>query len=863
MSWRRFVRRRQWDRERAAEIADYIDRETSDNVARGMSPDDARSAARRKFGNPTLIREEIYRMNTAAWLESLSQDLRYAFRVLRKTPGFTAIAILSLALGVGANTAVFSVVHGVLLRALPYPEAARLVAVKDAVTIPEFEFWKENASSFSSVAGHRGVTERRLDLPGRQEWIGAMLVTRDFFGTLGAPLALGRDFDPAETTPTGPQAIILTDSLWRRAFQSDAAAVGRVVTLDDQRFTVVGVTPPGFWTPQSADAFVPLRPTGNLGDSGTNTTMIARLKSGVSLDRANAEMPALMENFRRSGRASDTARGRTISLTSYRQFLTGANVRTNLLVLLGAAALLLLIACANLGSLLLARIAARQTEIAVRLALGSGPGRLLRQFLIESLLVALAGSAAGVLGAYWSLGALLSIVPFPLVSAAPIRLDWPVLAFATGIAFAACAAFSLPAFFTAFRMDLQETLKAAGRGNTTRQRARSALVIGEVALSVTLLVSAALLIQSLYRLHREQLGFDPKGLLTFWAPLPQGAAFKDPATRAAYLARLHDRLRAIPGARSVAAASVIPLTGQSNFPVQEEGKPANSIGGMEIRIVSPEYFDTMGIRVVRGRAITAADGAAAPQVALVNETVARRWWPKGDDLGKRVLLGYLNGKSYPLGLDDPAHTVAGIVADTKTVTIKEKPRTTLYLPLAQAGWYSSGMNWIVRGNVTAQQLRAAAAEVDPRQRIERVRAMESILAGGTANSRFDAWLFGGFAALALLLTAIGVYGLLAFSVARRTNEIGTRMALGASRFEVLRMVLRQGLGLVCIGLALGLAGAFAVTRSLTTLLFNVTPTDPVSFAAVAAVLIGAGLLASYIPARRATKVDPLIALRYE
>jgi putative ABC transport system permease protein len=794
--------------------------------------------------------------------EALLQDVRYTFRVLRKAPGFTTIAVLSLALGVGANTAVFSVVNAVLLRPLPYPDPSRLVAVGQSVSMPEFDFWRENTRSFESAAGRRGVSERRLSVGDRQEWVGAAIVTSDYFRTLGVPLALGREFDASETRPTGPQAIILTAPLWRRAFNGDPGVIGRIVSLDDTSFTVVGVLPSSFWSPQPADAFVPLRPTGNLGDRGTNTTMIARLKPGVTLQQAKAEMPAVMENFRRSRPDPDYSKDRTLALAPYQESLTGADIRANLWLLLGAVGLLLLIACSNLGGLLLARFAARQKEIAVRLALGSGAGRLLRQFLIESLLVAFAGSAAGVLGAYWSLDALLAVVPFDLISSDPIRLDWPVLAFAAGIALTAGAVFSAPALFAASRLDLQETLKAAGRGNTgARQRTRSALVVAEVALSVTLLVSAALLIQSLYRLHGEQLGFTPEGLMTFWTPAPQGG-HRTVANRVQFESDLAARLRAIPGVRDVAVVNVVPLTGQSNFPVQQDGVPAHSIGGMEVRVVSPEYFETMGTRIVRGRPFTARDAAGAPGVALVNETVARAWWSGEEPLAGRVLLGHMKGRAY-VNLDNPSRAVVGVVADTKSVTLKQRPRPTVYIPSTQADWHTGGMNWMVRGAVSAEQLRAAVAQVDPRQKVERLRTMDSILAGTTANSRFDAWLFGAFAALALLLTAIGVYGLLAFSVARRTNEIGTRMALGATRLEVLSMVMRQGLGLVVVGLVLGLAGAFALTRSLTTLLFGVKPTDPLSFAAVAAVLIAVGLLASYIPARRATKVDPMVALRYE
>jgi putative ABC transport system permease protein len=862
MSWTRYFHRRSWDRERAREIEAYLEIETADNRARGMTPLEARYAAQRKLGNTTLIREEIYRMNTFAPLETLWQDFRYALRVLRKSPVFTMVAILSLALGVGANTAVFTVVHAVLLRPLPYPEPDRVVSVGNSVTIPEFEFWRANTASFMSAAGYRGASNRRLVDGARQESIGAMTITAGFFQTLGTSLALGREFDGNETRSDGPRAIVLSDGLWRQAFGADPKVVGKVVTVDDRNFTVVGVAPPGFWFTQAADAYLPLRPSGSMSDNGFNTGMIARLKPGVTVRQANAEMPAVMTNFRRAHPDPNAPKDRAILVTPLQESLT-ENVRTTLWLLLGAVALLLLIACSNLGSLLLARLSARQKEMAVRLALGSGAWRLLRQFLVESMLLAVAGSAAGFLAAYWSFDALLALVPLDLPSSAPIRPDLPVLAFAAAIALGAGALFSLPGLIGSARMDLHATLQVAGRSGSAgaRQRARNVLVAGEVALSVMLLVSAALLMQSLYRLNRERLGFSPQGLLTFWMPPLQGGYRTGPDPSMFHNAVV-ERLQTLPGVRGVAAVNVLPLTGQSNFPAEHDGHPEHAIGGMEIRYVTPRYFETMGTTIVRGRGFTSRDTASAPPVLLVNETVARQWWPQENPLGGRVVLCRMNGKTY-CDVKDPSREVVGVVADSKTVSLRRPARPTVYLATAQAGWYDGGMDWVVRGTITAQQLRQAIAEIEPRQKIEKLRPVEAILAKTTADSRFDAWLFGLFAALALVLTAIGVYGVLAFAVARRTNEIGTRMALGASRSEVLLMVLRQGLRLVTTGLVLGLAGAFVVTRSLTTLLFGVHPGDPLSFAAVAIVLLAVGFLASYLPATRATKVDPMVALRYE
>jgi putative ABC transport system permease protein len=446
-------------------------------------------------------------------------------------------------------------------------------------------------------------------------------------------------------------------------------------------------------------------------------------------------------------------------------------------------------------------------------------------------------------------------------------LDLPVLAFTFAVALGTGLVFSLSPFFSSSRLDVHETLKASGRSTGSggvRQRTRNLLVVSEVALSVTLLVAAALTIQSLYRMHRERLGFAPQGLITFWTP-PTPERRRSAEALWNFEAALLERLRAVPGVRNVAAINVLPLTGKSNLPAQREGHADQSIGGMEIRIVTPGYFETMGIPILRGRTFTSHDTGATAPVVLVSETVARAWWPQGNPLGDRVVPCRFRGKDLD-GCKESPREVVGVAGDTKTVELKSPPRPTIYIPAAQASWYDGGLHWVVRGNLSptfAEQLRRAVAEMDPHQRVARVRTMDEILSSTTADSRFDAWLFGAFAALALALTAIGIYGLLSFTVARRTNEFGTRMALGASRGDVLRLVLKQGVTLTAVGLAFGLAGALVLGRSLSSLLFGVGATDPLSFAGVSVVLLGVGVLASYIPARRATKTDPMVALRYE
>jgi len=870
MAWSRFWRRKRWDEERAREIETYLEAETADNAARGMPLEQARRAARKRLGNPTRLREEIYRMNSIGWLETIWHDFAFSLRMLRKSPGFTLVGLLSLSLGIGATTAIFSIVNATLLRPLPYPDSARLVQVVrpdggDSVTMSELQFAKEHVSSFAASAGFRGPSDRGILRNEGVDWIKVMPVTADFFRTLGISPARGREFDADESRSGGPNAMVLTDALWQRSFHADPSVVGQSFRLENgDASTVVGVLPPAFWLPQEADAFLPLRASGGLDDRGMNTSLVARLKPARTLQQADTELRSFTGQLRLVA-SGGPPQYRGLRLASFQESIVGDR-RSKLLLLFGAVFFLLLITCSNLAGLVLARLTVQHRQIALRMALGSSRVRILRQYFLENLTLALAGGLAGAYVAPVLLAAFLAQVPFDLPASAPIRIDSTALAFALALAFATAILFSLPSLWTASRLRLHDALKSGGRTGIPKLRSRNALVIGQVALATTLLVSAALLIENLYRLHQERLGFDAQNMLTFWTPTEPSRSGNKSATQK-FADDVLRALNAVPGVRGAAGISTLPLAGKNNFPAERIGDPDHSIGGMEVRYITPGYFQVMRIPVTRGRGFTDNDTTLAPPAILINQTVSRLWWPKGDPLGAMVKLGRYHGEDLPQ-IKDPPREVVGVVSNIKTVSLQEAGRPTVYVPVNQVP-YDQGLNWVLRfdGSQTTEameaRLRRAVAGIDSRQRVLKMRPMEKIVSAGTADSRFNAWVFGSFAALALLLTAVGIYGLLSYSVSRRTSEFGTRMALGATSGGVLRMVMRQGMALVAVGFILGLASSLALSRGLAAGLFGVHAPSLSIFAEAAGVLLISGFTASYLPARRATRIDPISALRYE
>jgi putative ABC transport system permease protein len=809
-------------------------------------------------------------------MTALMQDIRYAIRMLRKNPGFTLVAVITLALGIGANTAIFSVVNAVLLRPLPYPGADRIVRIsqvwKDGgtasdLTVPEFEFYRDHTGAFEAVAGFRSGPDLPLKRAGSTEWITSARVTDGFFQALGVAPALGRGVLRDETRPGGGQSVILSDALWRKAFGADSAIIGRQLEIGDATYTVSGVMPANFeFVEQPADVFIPLQIGTSLADTGMNTSVIARLNSGTSLAQAQANLDVAFNQMRKQGLAQSGQRGGLV--IGYQKYLAG-DLRASLLLLFGAVGLLLLIACANVASLIMARASVRQREISIRLALGAEPLHLLRHFLAESLLIALLGGAAGLVTAGWTLKALVSSIPWNIPANTHVGLDIRVLAFALLVALAASVIFGFTSYWQTSRLDPNSSLKEGGTQAgriTSRNRARSGLVVGEVALSLMLLVGAGLLLGSLYHLRQQKLGFDPQQVITMTTPFPASAKLT-PAQIWTFEQQVLARIKSIPGVRSAAVVSLPPLTCCNNIPTQREGHPdrQHSIGGMEQRAISPEYFQAMQVPILQGRNFSETDTASSTPVAIVSETVARAWWKRESPIGDRVVIGEFAGQQFPDALE-PAREVIGVAADVKNIAVDEAEPTTVYFPASQALRPGDSTAWVVRaaGNPDiGAALRRAVAAVDPDQRVLDLQPMPEIVSRSVAGPSFDALLMGIFAALAVILTAVGIYGLLSFHVARRTQEIGIRMALGAKRANVVAMVVGEGVVLAGIGTVIGLAGALALSRFLASLLSGVRATDVPTYAAVSVLLLAVTGLAGYIPARRAAAVDPMVALRHE
>jgi len=805
-------------------------------------------------------------------MEELFRDIRHGARMLAASPGFTLVAILALALGIGANTAIFTVVNTVLLRPLPFEDSERLVQIWGSTPSKGIPFhnvfhsdaceWRKQSQSFQAMsAGAPGSINLVLgDEPERLE---TWRVNSSFFPMLGVKFHRGRSFSAEEDRPGAAPVAVMTYPLWQRRFGSDPGILGKTILLDDTPYTVIGILPAGFrFTGRTIDLFAPLALAETRGGPGdTTVTVFARLKPGVSKEQAQTEMTTVgrrLEQYRQT-------LGVTPRVWGLREFVV-RDIKQSLIVLLAAVGLVLLIACANVANLLLARAGMRQRELALRTALGASRGRIVRQLLTESAMLGLAGGAAGILFAYAGVRSLLALVPdrYPLLSEASI--DGRVLGFTLLVSLATGIIFGLaPALASSRSRALNEALKEGGRGSgesISRARLRSTLVVAEVALALVLLIGAGLMIRSFVELTKVNPGFNAKGVLTASINLPRGR-YEKAGQRIEFFRKLFAELRAIPGVQAAGATTSIPLTQHNNGTgLIIEGRPVpppTDIPIVWFRIVNSDYFRAMEIPLLRGRLFNEQD-QAGPPVALVNETLARRFFPGEDAIGKK----FTNGIPRP-GNPTTWITIVGVVGDLHHMGLEEPPDAELFWPYQQLA--PGSLSVAIRTNSDSESfaslLRKTVAAIDKNQPVSRIRGMADILAGSIAPQRLSVILLGIFAGLALTLAAVGIYGVISFSVTRRTREIGVRMTLGARARDVILMVVGQALLLSIVGVAIGLGAAFALTRLMGSLLFGVSATDPAILAGVSVLLVAVAVLASYLPARRAAAVDPLEALRYE
>jgi putative ABC transport system permease protein len=864
------------------EVHSHLEMLTDENRRAGMPPDEAQRAARIELGGIEQVKEQVREQRLGNWLHSVYSDSRFALRQLWKNPGFTSVTLLTIALGIGVNTAIFSVIDAVLLRPLPFHDPGRLVACKSIdtkdptqggdISYPAFLDWRAQSHSFEAMSVYN-VTSFTYTGGQQPESVRSAVVSANLFSTLGVSPALGRTFAHDEDQPANAQPpVILSYEFWQSHFAGDPNVLGRPLTLESEQYTVVGIMPPRFQFPvqkERVELWVTIAHDlkGALGMAtqrgASYLDVIARLKPGVKIPQAQSDVLLVQQ---RLNRQYPENRPRGVEIESEAQDITG-NMRPMLMVLLGAVAFVLLIACANVASLLLARATVRQKEFTVRFALGAGRATIIRQLLVESTLLAVLGGALGLFVAYWATNTLVSMTPDGLARASEIHLDFRVLAFAFFVALATGVLFGLAPAIQASRLNFHSDFAASGRGSssgTETTRLRSVLVVSQLTISFVLLIGAGLLLRSFDRLLHVDPGFRPNHVLTFLLEVP--LEHHPRAQRAAFVEQLLQSTRALPGVRSASAIFGLPLDDErSAFTTLEiEGRPVlkSQRPRTAFRLVESQYFQTMGIRLLHGRTFSPEDEQGGLPVAIVNETLARNMFPGESPIGRRIKANISFGENQ----EPPLRQIVGVVTDVKSEGIADTAVPEVYAPQTPTDFIGE-TTIVVRTatdpNSLVSTMRSLVASMDKDVPLRDVKTLDAYVSGSISSPRFQALLLAIFAALAFLLTAIGLYGVIAYSVAQRSREMGIRIALGAQQRSISLMVLRQGGWLALVGVAVGLLASLIAARLIRALLFGIQPIDPITFVVVPLLFVAVALLASYIPARRASRVDPMVALRHE
>ena len=858
----------------------HVELQTEANIKSGMPPGEAREHAMRSFGNVNRAVDAGYDVKGGGFFETIAQDIRYGVRMLAKHRGFTSVAVITLALGIGANTAIFSVVNELLLRPLGYRDAERIVMLwevtpegrhQNTASRANFRAWREQSTSYDYMAA---FSDQRFNLTGdgEPEELSVQFATPEIFNVLGVDPLIGRTLLVDDANAASPPVAVLSYGLWQRRFGGQASIVGQPITLNGIKFTVVGVMPPSFefhikhrsgtGRPAELWTVLPMQVAPGINERGRFLSVVARLKSGVSADQAAAELRTIAARL--SDEAPQFNKNYTAEVLPLREQFFG-NVRRPLWLMLGAVAFVLLIACANVANLLLSLATSREKEIAVRTALGARRSRIVRQLLTESLLLALLGSALGLGFAWLGIKALMLISPRDLVSLQSVGLNMTVLLWTLGVSLLTGIIFGLAPALHISRLNLNDSLKEGGKSESGQasgsRRLRNALVVSEIALAVVLLASAGLLIKSFIRLQQVDRGFNTENILTMVIRLPE-AGYREDAQLVTFFNQALERIRQLPTVQSAGMINFLPLYGglgsNTGFKIQGQPEPPPGQGpSTDVRVVDAGYFQVMGIPLLRGRNFTDTEHREAKRVILINEALARKYFPNEDPLGQRLDVAMF---------EKPVITeIVGVVGNVRYDSLIDESPPAVYFPHPELAY--PFMTVVVRtdGDPTAiaPAVQREIRSLDPNQPVADVRTMNQVMSEWVSRSRFNTLLLGLFAALATLLSAVGIFGVMNYSVALRTRELGLRLAVGAQPRQVLMLILKQGLVLTIVGVGLGLAAALALTRLLSGLLFGVTAFDAGTFATISVLLVIVSLMACYLPARRATRIDPLRALRYE